>query len=120
MKNKENESRFLNQIRAALDREAENPDPTTAARLRRIRYSALEQIDSPGIRLWRQFRVPAVVVATALIIALSATTIFRSPTNLPDQHVLADMEILASDEQLNLFDDLDFYSWLAETEDHAS
>ena len=119
MKNKEREKEVINQVREGLDREAENLDPATASRLRRMRYSALEQIDSAGIKLRRPLRIPAAVIATVAILAVLTTTVFRTPTILPDHNALADLEILASDEQLNLFEELDFYSWLAETEDHA-
>ena len=120
MKNEEQETQFMGHVRSGLDREAENLDIETATRLKRIRYSAIEQIDSSRFKLWRLLRLPALAVVTGVIIATVVITDYRSPTIIQNQHALADLEILASDEQLNLFDDLEFYSWLAETEDHAS
>jgi hypothetical protein len=38
---------------------------------------------------------------------------------LKDAQALTDLDILASEETLDLFADMEFYYWLAETEDHA-
>ena len=120
MKDKEREIRFLNQVRSELDREAEHLDIETTARLRRIRHAALEQLDTARFDWWRLLRLPAIALATGAIIAAVVLTDYRSARLLPDRQTVADLEILASDDHMDLFDDLEFYSWLAETEDHAS
>ncbi len=120
MKDHERETRFLNRVRSELDREADNLDVETTNRLRRIRHSALEQLDTARFDWRRQLRLPAIALATGAIIAAVVLTDYRSARLLPDRQTVADLEILASDDHLDLFDDLEFYSWLAETEDHAS
>ena len=120
MKTEEREASFLEHIRSELDREADNLDAETQARLKRIRYSALEQHESTFAKWWRLFRIPAVAVATAAIIAVIVTTNFKSSDLSRDNFTVTDLEILTSDEQLDLFDDLDFYYWLAENKNNAS
>ncbi|MBL0714712.1 MAG: hypothetical protein JJV98_13540 [Desulfosarcina sp.] len=119
MNNEDRDTRFLAHVRSELDREVENLDVDTAARLRRIRYSALEQHESQRVNWWRLFRFSAVAVATGMIIAVVMTTNFRSSSTSHDEQTLADLEILTSSEQLNLFADFEFYFWLTEKEDHA-
>lgn len=120
MKAEKDKASFLEHIRSELDQEADNLDTETQARLRRIRYAALEQHESTLAKWWRLFRIPAVAVATAAIIAVIVTTNFRSSDLAHDNFTVTDLEILTSDEQLDLFDDLDFYYWLAENTNNAS
>jgi hypothetical protein len=111
--------RFLAHIRSELDRKAANLEADTVARLKRLRYSALEQHDSLYGNWRRLFRYPLMAVATGVVIAVVVMTNFQSSSTFHDGQTLADLEILTSSEQFEFFSDLDFYLWLTEKEDHA-
>jgi regulator of protease activity HflC (stomatin/prohibitin superfamily) len=119
MTSQEQETRILEHIRSELDREAENLNAKTAARLRRIRQAALEHDMPVYQRLWKTFRLPAMAAAAAAIVAVMATIHFQDATLLDEKLAVADMEMMSTGDQLDLFDDLDFYYWLAETKNNT-
>lgn len=119
MNRDERESRFLKNVRSELDRETRDLDAKTYARLQGIRYSALAELESSRGK-WRQFlRSPVVAVAIGIIIAVVATVTFKSVPTIDSAQNLTDLDILVSEENLDLFADMEFYYWLAETDDHA-
>lgn len=119
MNNEDRDPRFLAHIRSELDRNAANLEVDTVARLKRLRYAALEQHDSSRLNWWRLFRFPVMVMATGVVIALVMMTNFQSSSTFHDGQTLADLEILTSSEQFEFLSDLDFYIWLTEKADHA-
>ena len=119
MNPEERESRFLENVRSGLDSETQNLDLNTTTRLQRIRYSALEELESSPGRWRKLFRLPVLAVATGIIIVFVTTMTLKSPATLKDAQALTDLDILASEETLDMFADMEFYFWLAETDDHA-
>jgi hypothetical protein len=119
MNAQDRKTRFLDHARSVLDREAARLDTDTTTRLRKIRYQALAKSPSSPAQFWQLIRIPTAAVATGLLLTAVIVMQFRSPATFQAGDTLADLEILASSEQLDLFSDLDFYYWLAETEDHA-
>jgi hypothetical protein len=105
------EQEFLRRARAALDASAEELDAATAARLRANRRAALSA--RPGLlaRSW----VPAWrTLGLAAALALGAILIWRvndAPITDPG---LEDRELLTSSESLEIYEDLDFFRWLAD------
>ena len=89
-------------------------DAATRSRLTRARHRALEELQ-PSKARWRWSFVPAGGVAVAAL----AVLLFvhpRSPTETALQpSPLGDLEILLSDEDLQMLDeDIEFYGWLEE------
>ncbi|MGB4548022.1 MAG: hypothetical protein WBI10_03800 [Syntrophales bacterium] len=116
---KENENgRFLNRVREALNESAGNLDGPTLARLGDIRHRAVEAADEgPGLML----RLPRWVKMSGLATAAAAVMVFSLWFTSP-KHDLAvknpeDFEIVLAKDQIDLYEDLDFYSWLADEED---
>lgn len=94
-------------LRAALDAEV---DDVTAARLRAARLRALA-------RLERRRRWPVWlggVTAAGLVVALSLALL--KPTDPPLTDNAVDFELLVSEGSLELYEDLEFYAWLASRE----
>ncbi len=112
------DAEFLRRVRAALDESADRMDAETLSRLRRARYAALEAGVKKRGGLWTRFRIPAVGLATACIALFAVFLYFRAPEK-PDVSRMEDVEILASGDNLDLFAQLDFYTWVAEEEAHA-
>ncbi|HFD80114.1 MAG TPA: hypothetical protein ENK05_06970 [Gammaproteobacteria bacterium] len=98
--------------RRQLDRHAEAVDELTAARLAALRRRALLQATPRRLPRW----LPAAAVAAA---ALLAVLLWMQPllrTTAPG----GGLELVASSEDLELIEDLEFYDWLEETQAGSS
>lgn len=103
----QDEERLVRHGRRLLDDSVECMDATTRARLEGARRRALAQTRRPA---WPYRRV---VVAAAAASILGAAVLFSLPTEIrePDR-VLADLDILTTPEQIELYQELEFYEWL--------
>lgn len=113
MKPDEQERIFLAKVRAVLEQDIDNLDGAAASRLYKMRRAALDRRGGTGIGLWKLLRVPAAAVAAAAVIILAASLYFKSPVELSTFHSIEDMEILSSGARLDMYMELDFYTWLA-------
>jgi len=113
----ENEEHFLVRVKDQLDQSAAELDPAIQAHLRRARYEALHHQPQGIPWLW-----PMAGFATACTALVVAMLWWPSPPDLTlngTAQVVEDVEILIAADQLNLYEDLEFYGWLAE-HDRAS
>lgn len=114
MSGREHDEAIAARARAALDRSCEQIDEPTRARLRAARLRALAGLDAP-----RSFaggrRLAAASAALALAVAVS-WWLRALPPPLALEADLEDVEILTAAEDLELYDELDFYRWLADDE----
>ena len=96
-----------------LDESAEHLPQETASRLRAARYEALhhshKQALSWGWPAWGG-------LATTCLVILSLSLWWNGPTNEILIPAVEDLDLLASTEPLDLYEELDFYDWLAEHE----
>ena len=99
-------------IRQQLDQTARDLDAATLSRLNQSRQAALQVAPRPMQQTW----VWPVLLATACTLTLAVviwpyggSDSVSAPTaaTLPD-----DFTMLAGDEQLDLYQELDFYAWL--------
>lgn len=115
MNRDEREEKLLEAVRKHLDESVEAIDARTAARLREIRVGALAGAE--GMR--RRFMFPRWVtvggLATAAV-AVAAGLWFAEVRKEPAVATIDDIEIVVAQEQMQLYEDLEFYRWLAEQE----
>ncbi|MEE4375890.1 MAG: hypothetical protein V2J55_00030 [Candidatus Competibacteraceae bacterium] len=100
------EQHFLDAVKAELDASAAALDSVTVARLEQRRRTALRSC--PSRPTWW---IPAGAFAT---LAVAITTIFlwtAAPTPESDG-LLEDLDLLSSIEDIEFYDELDFYLWL--------
>ncbi len=102
---REQDQNFVARAKGVLDRTEESVDPTMRARLRQARLRALES--SPSL-------LPRFVWATATVTVLVAALWLSQPVVLSPAPPLEDIEILASMDDIEFYDDLDFYHWLVD------
>jgi len=103
------EKAFLAASKAVLDESARDLEPEVATRLRQARYRALET-KSKSLR----WLVPASGFAAVSVAIFAAALWLFQPSRIVPVQSVEDLEILSSSENLELFDDLEFYHWLAE------
>lgn len=112
------EKGFLQRVKQELDAGVEQLDPVTLARLKSGRMRALEKAHQGG---WRFTDIPRWVTAGGFATVTVAVVAVSLWSAAPRRNMVAahpeDREIVASREQFDLYDDLEFYRWLAENGD---
>lgn len=117
MSEREREDPLAARARAQLDRDADALDEATRLRLRAARLRSLDALDArPSFAIRRRVAVASAGVG-ALALAFAAARWARAPAaDLAFGDALDDVEILAGADDLELYDDLDFYRWLEDTQ----
>ncbi len=109
MTTEERERRLLERARLELDESAASLDARTLSRLSRARARAVAAV---AVRRRRRFVLPAGAIATAAV-ALGAWFLVARPGPEPElESVLADIELLSSTDDLELYENLEFLEWL--------
>jgi len=85
-------------------------DGETLSRLNRSRHAALAELDSRRSRLAQW--LPATGVAAAAVIAVVMVTSGPPNEDIATPESVTDMEILLTEDSLEMLEDLEFYSWM--------
>lgn len=111
----QDDDRIAAEVRRTLTAAADQLDADTRRRLAQARYAALHALERP-----RRFGLAVSGVAASVAITLLAATLWLlqpAPTPVAEQ-TLADLDLLATPDNPELYVDLEFYQWLA-SQDHA-
>lgn len=101
--------------KALLDESIEHLDGRTLSRLTQARHAALDEVQRSRQSLVRRWWLPATGAAVAAVLALMLGQGLRdsaSPTVVADGSMLDDFEIVADADNLDMLEDVEFYSWL--------
>jgi hypothetical protein len=101
-------------IRQQLDRSCNALDGHTLSRLNRIRHAALERKQSRTSRMLLPFG--GFVTACVLVVSVMLFTPGTAPETDAVASPLEDIDILTSSDSLDLYEDYEFYQWLAEND----
>ncbi|MBI3774256.1 MAG: hypothetical protein HY273_01655 [Gammaproteobacteria bacterium] len=101
----------MQRARARLEQGAERLNVYTVQRLAQARAAALNGERTP--RTSRSWLLPALgtAVAAALVVSVTLQVMHKPDVAAIDVATL-DMELLTSDDDLELYQDLEFYTWL--------
>lgn len=108
---------FAVTAKGVFDESVEHLDAAALSRLNQGRHAALEQLASGRSKaVWMRW-VPAGGVAAAALVTM---IMMRGPEieSMPIE-VVSDFEILLEGESLEMFEDLEFYSWMDDAELNA-
>jgi hypothetical protein len=115
---------LIQRIKQELNQSAADLPPEIVARLRAGRAQALEQLITSVPRLRRSrywFAASAAAVAASLFLAVGIMLwLARSNTQAISGDAFQDIEILATPEHPEFYEDIDFYAWLAAQQNDAS
>ncbi len=103
------EERFAEQAKRLFDQSVGELDGATLSRLNKGRHAALAELDK-GRNVWTQW-APAVGVAAAAVFAVLLWTGGPQVEDFDDT-VTADIEILLTEDEFEMLEDLEFYSWI--------
>lgn len=106
---------FARKAKARFDESVQRLDGQTQSRLNQARHVALAELGS-GRPAWVQW-APATGVAAAAVVALVMWTGNPQTDELTAPAVASDMEILLTEDSLEMLEDLEFYSWIELDED---
>jgi hypothetical protein len=101
---------FADKAKQLFDESVDGLDGETRSKLNRGRQAALAELQ-PGGRRWLQW-APAGGVAVAAVAALIVWTGSVQGPELDVPSVASDMEILLTEDSLEMLEDLEFYSWI--------
>ena len=124
----EDQEKFVKQIRQQLDQQSESLEGETLSRRRQARARAVEAGERKGFRLpdlnglggGAVLFASLSVLAVAVWLAVPTSTTHETPT-LAEVQVTSfdDLELLAASEELEFYENIEFYYWL-ETQDAQS
>jgi len=111
MKQPKSEAAFLQDIRTKLERSVAELDGSTVSRLGAVRQQALAQIRRPG---WHPVRVAGgLLAAVASVVLLVSVWLFQQPPQIQSPTYIEDIGLLSAREDIEFFEALDFYQWVA-------
>lgn len=108
---------FAARVAARLRESARSLDAPTRSKLNRARQAALEELTPRPA--WR--RSPWLTGAVTAAVAVVAFMVLQPATQDPGRVAVAsldvpDLELLMASEDLDMLEDLEFYTWLAATD----
>ena len=104
------EDAFAENAKARFDESVARIDGATQSRLTQARHKALAELAAPR-PAWVQW-APAAGVATAAVVAVVVWSGGPGIDELAAPDAVADMEILLTEDSLEMLEDLEFYSWI--------
>lgn len=107
-----NEEQFLQKVREQLNESAQTLDAATLSRLNQARQKALVQRKPLHWMLW----LPAAAMATVVAALIGGNLLLQKPDieNNAQQFAFEDVEILASDADIDLLLDMDMLEVMAD------
>lgn len=106
---KDDDKQFLQRVNTRLDAELQQLDAQTLARLRASRQAAIATLDKKWRFSWTG-RISLAVAASLVVAVVSFSILNTSPALL--QGELDEMLLLSASDDLELYDNLEFYQWL--------
>ena len=104
------ESAFIESAKNHFDDSVSGLDAETQSRLNQGRQAALAELDKAK-PVWVQW-APATGVAAAAVVAVVMWSGNPVPDDVAVPAVATDMEILLTEDSLEMLEDLEFYSWI--------
>lgn len=106
------DQRFATRAKDLFDQSVDDLDANTRSRLNRARHEALTQWKR-GARYgqWRRW-TPVAGAATVAVVAVVILTGRPPVDDLTPPRELGDFEILLAEESFEMFEELEFYSWI--------
>jgi hypothetical protein len=111
-----NEEQFLRKTREQLDASEQALDASILSRLNQARQKALAQNVSNKWNLRNALWIPATVTATLAIALIAGNVLLQQPSdeNMAQQFTYEDIEILISDADIDLLEDMDMLEAMAD------
>lgn len=103
---------FLEKAKQALDESADHLPPETQDKLNQIRREALNEADAKSRSAYWAWWAPGGGLAAAMLVA----AVWLMNPDAPPPQPIDDMELLTSEEDMELMEDIEFVAWMMEQE----
>ena len=101
-----------------FEKQVESTDSSTLSKLNRARHKALESIDKKSNLKITKFILPVTSTAFIFFLSLNIMQFEENKENsLAFDAPVTDIEIILSEESLDMIEQIEFYSWLEEQND---
>ncbi|MDH5179078.1 MAG: DUF3619 family protein [Gammaproteobacteria bacterium] len=114
MSQQDNDKQLLQQITQQLDDSVEHLDAATLSRLNQARQQALQQGKRKRFGL-----TPLLAMGSATTAAVVLTVSIVWVPTATNSLAMEDLPMLVAGEELEMFQDLEFYQWLADETRHG-
>ena len=114
--NTPNDQELQQRARDALSERAEGLDSSTLSRLTQARYSAVDAARNSGSR-WLPWRIAGATAAVCAVVLTALLMGETQQTEVPNEQIFSDFDLLNIDEDLELVEEPEFYHWLEEAYD---
>lgn len=113
-----NNEEFNKQVNASLDESVDNLDPDTSQQLFSARQKALAELDKP---VWWKAPMlkPVGAIAAGLTVFMIVSPVYKLADNANGLSQPADIELMASVDNLEMVEELELIQWLLESDDYA-
>ena len=107
--NDRRQSEIESAARKVFEQSVGELDGATRSKLTQARHRALAELEQPPAAFgW----LPQAALATLAAAAVGIWVFSGSDSELTESAAVADIEILLSDDELEFYEELDFYAWL--------
>lgn len=106
-----NEDELKTNIKRELDESSDALDANTLSRIRQIRAMAVDKAEGRTVKNGSGLFIGG--LATACLMVLAIVVLMKSPTSIETVPV-DDLELISSSDNLEFYEDLEFYEWLDE------
>ena len=103
---------FLESINRKLDQSVIDIEPSTKAALLNIRQKALVNKDCKSGALWSLLKPAPLMATVSIVLLLSVSLRMTLDTTNTLTPALEDIPILTATDDIEFYNDLDFYQWL--------
>lgn len=104
---KQNEDDLNARVKQGLDDSVRDLDANTLSKVRQIRFQAIEKAN---VKKTDWSGVMSGALATACVMVFTVAILLKTPAIEPVS--VDDFELISSSDNLELFEDLEFYEWL--------
>ena len=113
-----NDEELNKQVNASLDDSVDNLDTDTSQQLFSARQNALAELDKP---VWWKIPIlkPVGAIAAGLTVFMIVSPVYKVADNGKGVTQPADIELVASVDNLEMVEELEMIQWLLESDDYA-
>ena len=111
------DDKLVDAITEKLDEQTSRMDADTLQRIGNARREAIAQLDEPGHAFHRWGWLAGGVVAFACSALIVSAVLFRPEIPLEFSPQGLELELLASQDDLEFYEELEFYRWLDQLEE---
>lgn len=113
---RKDEKAFTDKLNQVLDKQVEQLDNHTLSRLRQARLQAVESTERGS---FFQYWKPVTVFAMSIVLTVSIIMWPQQPDVNDLSSATDDLELLVAEDNLQFYDELEFYQWLLLDETEA-